>query len=58
MYLSFFQTKQYLKTRTPLGRLLTSTKVWAQQPRADEPAIAPVPAPVSSAVSSPGLVRS
>ena len=31
-----FAAKHFLKTRTPLGRVLTRTRVWTEQPRAGE----------------------
>jgi hypothetical protein len=35
-YLADFTTKHWLKTRTPLGRLMTKTTAWAQQPNPGE----------------------
>jgi Sulfotransferase family len=36
LYPRHFTTKHWLKTRTPLGRMLTKTTLWALQPRANE----------------------
>jgi hypothetical protein len=35
-YTRHFSTKHWLKTRTPLGRMLTKPTIWARQPRANE----------------------
>jgi hypothetical protein len=35
-YMRYFSAKHWLKTRTPLGRMLTKPIIWALQPRADE----------------------
>ena len=43
-YLPYFASKHSLKARTPLGRLLTNTSVWDEQPRGAAPA-EPVPQP-------------
>lgn len=36
LYLGYFSAKHALKVRTPLGRVMTSTRAWAEQPRAGE----------------------
>jgi hypothetical protein len=36
LYMPGFATKHWLKTRTPLGRYMTRTKAWAEQPRVGE----------------------
>jgi hypothetical protein len=36
LYLTYFDTKHTLKTHTPVGRLLTSARVWAEPPRPGE----------------------
>lgn len=36
IYPRHFAAKHFLKTRTPLGRVLTKTRVWTEQPRAGE----------------------
>jgi hypothetical protein len=41
-YPQFYATKHLLKTRTRLGRVLTSTKVWNEQPREGESPLQPV----------------
>lgn len=41
-YPNFYSTKHVLKTKTPLGRYLTSTSVWSEQPRAGEDLIEPI----------------
>jgi hypothetical protein len=35
-YLRYFATKHWLKARTPVGRFMTRTSQWAQQPREGE----------------------
>jgi hypothetical protein len=35
-YMREYATKHWLKTRTPLGRFMTRTTAWAEQPRAGE----------------------
>ncbi len=48
LYLSYFETRRWLKTKTLLGRQLTSTRVWAEPPRAAEDLIRPLRAPILS----------
>jgi hypothetical protein len=43
IYVRHFTTKHWLKTQTPLGRLLTSTRIWAEQPKAGEALVRPTP---------------
>jgi hypothetical protein len=47
-YLPYFSGKQWLKSRTPLGRYLTSTATWREQPRPDEQPVWPIPGPVAA----------
>ena len=44
-YLRYFATRHRLKARSALGRFMTNTRVWAEQPKADEKPVRPVPAP-------------
>jgi len=44
-YLAHFTAKQFLKTRTPLGRVMTKTTAWAEQPRPNERPVRPIPEP-------------
>jgi hypothetical protein len=44
VYLSYFALKHRLKAHTPLGRVMTSTAVWTEQPRPDERPVRPFPA--------------
>jgi Sulfotransferase family len=41
LYGTLFSSKHALKTRTPLGRVLTSPQVWHEQPRAGERLVIP-----------------
>ncbi len=43
VYLRYFSTKHWVKAHTPLGRLLTSPRIWAEQPDPDEETVHPVP---------------
>jgi len=36
VYLNYFPGKRWIKTRTPLGRVVTNASVWAEQPRQGE----------------------
>jgi hypothetical protein len=40
-YLPYFAARHWLKAHSPLGRLLTSTAVWAEQPRSNEDVVRP-----------------
>jgi hypothetical protein len=42
VYLSLFSTKHWLKAHTPLGRYVTNTSVWAEQPKVGEVPVLPV----------------
>jgi len=42
MYMTHFRVKQFAKAHTPLGRLLTSSRPWAQQPHAGEAQVSPI----------------
>lgn len=44
LYLGLFALKHFLKAHTPLGPLVTSTRVWNEQPRAGEDRVRPIPA--------------
>ncbi len=44
MYMTYFRMKQFAKAHTPLGRVLTSSRPWAQQPYAAEAPVAPIAA--------------
>lgn len=58
IYRAYFGLKQWLKTRTPLGRLLVSTRVWAEPPNAAEEPIRLVrSAPVAGLTVEPAEVR-
>lgn len=43
MYLTYFKAKHFMKAHTPLGRMLTSSRPWAEQPYAGEAPVAPIP---------------
>jgi hypothetical protein len=47
-YLGYFAAKRRLRVRSPLGRVLTNTRIWAQQPRAGEAPILPIGVPAAS----------
>ena len=49
VYLRHFAAKQWLKAKTPLGRFMTSTRVWAEQPRPGEAPVRPIPVPRAAA---------
>ena len=42
-YLGLFEAKHLLKAHTPLGRFMTSTRVWEEQPKAGEAPVRPIP---------------
>jgi hypothetical protein len=42
VYMTYFNVKHALKAHTPLGRFTTSTRQWAEQPKAGEPPVRPV----------------
>ena len=42
-YLSYFRVRYAIKSRTPLGRLMTRDNVWAEQPRAGERPVREIP---------------
>jgi hypothetical protein len=44
-YLTMFAAKHRLKTSGPLGRFMTSTRVWEEQPRQGEEPVRPIPIP-------------
>lgn len=55
LYLGFFASKHSFKIDTSLRRVLASTSVWAQQPRAGEPPVLPIPgSPASLAIQAGG----
>lgn len=43
LYMKYFVLRQVLKRRTPLGRVLTNTSVWTEQPSPIEQPFFPVP---------------
>lgn len=43
--LAYFRMKHAVKARTPLGRLATNARVWAEQPRAGERPVRRIPSP-------------
>ena len=44
MYMTHFRVKQFAKAHTPLGRVLTSSRPWAQPPHAGEAPVGPIAA--------------
>ena len=44
MYMTHFGMKHFVKAHTPLGRVLTSSRPWAQQPHAGEAPVGPIAA--------------
>jgi Sulfotransferase family len=52
-YLGYFSAKRRLRARTPLGRVLTSTRIWAEQPRAGEPPIHPIASVAAATLATP-----
>ena len=42
-YMPYFSGKQFVKAQTALGRFVTKTTVWAEQPREGERAVRPIP---------------
>jgi hypothetical protein len=46
-YLTYFSAKQFLKARTPVGRVMTKTTAWAEQPRPGERPVRPIPEPAA-----------
>jgi hypothetical protein len=56
IYPRYFAAKHFLKTRTPLGRVLTKTWVWTEQPRAGERPVRPAHIdPVARVVSDSAM---
>jgi hypothetical protein len=51
LYLSYFSAKHALKVHTPLGRVMTSTRAWSEQPRAGEQPLRQPPAPAAPRVA-------
>jgi len=49
-YMAYFTGKHALKAHTPLGRFMTSTRVWAEQPHAGEQPVRPIPSAPPAAV--------
>jgi hypothetical protein len=49
-YMAFFTGKHALKAHTPLGRFMTSTRVWAEQPHVGERPVRPIPSTPPGAV--------
>lgn len=45
IYLGYFSVRHALKVHTPLGRYMTSTQAWAEQPRAGEQPVRLAPEP-------------
>jgi hypothetical protein len=41
-YFGMFETKHLLKAHTPVGRFMTSTRVWDEQPKAGETPVRPI----------------
>ena len=41
-YMTYFKAKHFLKAHTPLGRVLTSSRAWAEQPYAGEAPVMPI----------------
>jgi hypothetical protein len=41
-YMNSFRVKHAIKTHTPLGRVVTSDRVWTEQPRVGEPPVRPI----------------
>lgn len=57
IYPRHFAAKHFLKTRTALGRVLTKTRVWTEQPRPGEDPVRPALAvPRARLVSDPPMV--
>ncbi len=52
VYASYFRLKHALKVHTPFGRLVTSARVWAEQPRPGERPVREIPYPHDGAVAS------
>lgn len=60
-YLGMFKAKHLLKAHTPVGRFMTSTRVWEEQPKAGEAPVRPIPGATSAigggAVRLPEVAR-
>jgi hypothetical protein len=56
MYMTYFRMKHVAKAHTPLGRVLTSSRPWAEQPYAGEAPVAPIAA-VSAVEESAAAAR-
>jgi hypothetical protein len=50
MYLAYFGAKHALKVRTPVGRVMTSTRTWAEQPKPGEQPLRLAPSVPGTAV--------
>jgi hypothetical protein len=49
-YFSYFSAKHWIKARTPLGRFVTDSRVWSEQPRDGERPVRPIRSGPESAV--------
>jgi hypothetical protein len=55
-YMGYFKTKHLLKAHTPLGRIMTSTVVWSEQPKPNEPPVRPRPSATRPVAQDPQTV--
>jgi hypothetical protein len=53
-YFGMFETKHLLKAHTPRGRVMTSTRVWDEQPKAGEAPVRPIAGATSAMRGSAG----
>ena len=52
-YINYFRLKHAAKAHTPLGRLMTSARIWAEQPRPGERPVRRIPNASDSELSGP-----
>jgi len=56
MYFGMFEVKHLLKAYTPVGRFVTSTRVWDEQPKAGEAPVRPIARVATSGTHDRGML--
>jgi hypothetical protein len=56
LYFGMFEAKHLLKAYTPVGRFVTSTRVWNEQPKADEAPVRPIAGVATSGTHDGGML--
>ena len=55
-YFGMFEAKHLLKAHTPVGRFVTSTRVWNEQPKAGESPVRPIAGVATSRTHDRGML--